>query len=638
MNNKKGRTIKITVGIVFIFIVMFICIYNYNKVVNAKKTLFIYMCGSNLETKQGLAGKNIDELLAASIDNDINIVIETGGAKIWRSHDIDNNAIQRYEIKNGELNLIETLDYTNMGEENTLSNFLEWGLKKYPSDHNMLILWDHGKGPAGGVCFDENYNFDSLSLNEIKTAFDNVKLKNKFEILGFDACLMASIETASYMKDYADYMIASEEIEPSGGWNYKELIEAYANNDNLIEVGKTICDTYMEKCKSNDKGDYPTLSVFDLSYTDQMLLEFDNITKIIGNDIFGKENTYSTEAIHSCEKFGRGTSSQGNANLFDIIGYLSETSKYIDLDYTNIYNLCKDKFICYKVSNEKRNVCGVSFFYPEVYNEKEIQSYIELNVSNNYNKFLKDVYLNVPKKTIEYTDKGKINDNGAFAVSLSEEGIEYFSAINFTLMSKDDKGKKHILYTDNDITKDWENLVFQSNFRGISMALNGHRLYYNTLSSSEENVEFTAPIIVNGEKTNLRFEFEWNENLFNGGEYHLLGTWKGYDENGLPDNDIVPLKKGDKVKVVTDIVLENGEQIENFSEEFIIGDDGGKITELPLDKKIYQYVFEVTDIFGNTFVSNMATFEMTVNYEELLNNPLPDRTFAAKVTNIEEYK
>lgn len=61
-----------------------------------KKTIFIYMCGSNQETKQGLAGKNIDEILKANIGSDINVVIETGGAQTWRSHDIDNSAIECY--------------------------------------------------------------------------------------------------------------------------------------------------------------------------------------------------------------------------------------------------------------------------------------------------------------------------------------------------------------------------------------------------------------------------------------------------------------------------------------------------------------------------------------------------------------
>ena len=159
------------------------------------RTLFIYMCGSNLETKQGLASKNIDELLSAD-KGDTNIVIQTGGANTWRHHNISSSKSQRYEIKDGKLNLLESFEQKNMGEAETLTDFLKWGQEKYPTNHNMLILWDHGGGSAKGVCFDENYSFDALTLTELNSALKKAKLKNKYDIIGFDACLMASIETA----------------------------------------------------------------------------------------------------------------------------------------------------------------------------------------------------------------------------------------------------------------------------------------------------------------------------------------------------------------------------------------------------------------------------------------------------------
>ena len=70
-----------------------------NKIGGSQKTIFIYMCGSNLETKQGLAGKNIDEILQADIGRDMNVVIETGGAQTWRSHGIDNSARRNIRAK-----------------------------------------------------------------------------------------------------------------------------------------------------------------------------------------------------------------------------------------------------------------------------------------------------------------------------------------------------------------------------------------------------------------------------------------------------------------------------------------------------------------------------------------------------------
>ena len=43
----------------------------------------------------------------------------------------------------------------------------------------------------------------------------------KFDFVGFDACLMATYEMAAHMASYADYMVASEELEPGIGWNYQ---------------------------------------------------------------------------------------------------------------------------------------------------------------------------------------------------------------------------------------------------------------------------------------------------------------------------------------------------------------------------------------------------------------------------------
>ena len=154
-----------------------------------------------------------------------------------------------------------------------------------------------------------------------------------------------------------------------------------------------------------------------------------------------------------------------------------------------------------------------------------------------------------------------------------------------------------------------KSIYFKSNFDKKTVALDGHKLFYTTTSSTEKYVSYSSPVKVNGEKTTLKFVFVWDETMADKGYYMIAGIWKGYDENGLPDNDIVPLQKGDIIQVVTDVVRENGENIENYSEEFIIGDDRGKIEKIPLDCKEYQYVFVATDIFGNIFTSDMATFK-----------------------------
>lgn len=65
-----------------------------------------------------------------------------------------------------------------------------------------------------------------------------------------------------------------------------------------------------------------------------------------------------------------------------------------------------------------------------------------------------------------------------------------------------------------------------------------------------------------------------------------------------------------------------------------VGENGVTISEIPLSQQRYWYVYAVIDIFDNMFLSSIAIFEMQYSYEELLENPLPDGEYAAKVVTI----
>ena len=625
-----------------------------NKIGGSQKTIFIYMCGSNLETKQGLAGKNIDELLTAKVGDNLHIVIQTGGAQTWRSHNIDHNAIQRYEIKNGELKLLETLPQANMGEAATLTDFLTWGRKEYNSESTMLILWDHGGGSAKGVCFDENYSFDSLSLTELKAALDAAGMHKKLDFITFDACLMATIEVVAVMKDYADYMIASEEIIPGGGMDYQAICQAFAGDSESKEIGVRICDAFMDKCKKTGKDIYSTLSLVNLSKVDMLLEQF-NACAAYMNRMSETKNYFSRliAAAKRCEKFGIENTFDGSSNMVDLSDFFGEAwDNHIITGEDDIYLAlldALDEAVPYTVNSGERSNLGVSFYYPITYDRAEVEDYVALSVSEEYSTFLRNHYCDVPEVPIEFTDKGSISENGAFSVSLTKESYAYLAAIDFMLMKTDSDGTRHILCTNNDIDKDYDNMIFKSNFRGVTLALKGHRMYCSALSNTTDFLTFETPVIVHSsaeqfkdvDKATLQYNFLWNENEFNNGHYLTAGIHKDPDENGIPDNYIYQLEADVKLKVLTERLVKGGKTQDIYSEEFEVGelyDEGNPaVTEMPLEGKEYQYVFFATDIFGNVYYSDMATMKMKYTYDELLKNPLPDRTPAADVTNIEPY-
>ena len=94
-----------------------------------------------------------------------------------------------------------------------------------------------------------------------------------YELMGFDCCLMANIETLNIVKDDARYVVASEESEPGGGWAYDQFLKSIIETPDITgeTVGRSICDTYYEHCRENDVDSMITLSVIETAKLEQLI-------------------------------------------------------------------------------------------------------------------------------------------------------------------------------------------------------------------------------------------------------------------------------------------------------------------------------------------------------------------------------
>ena len=130
----------------------------------------------------------------------------------------------------------------------------------------MLIFWDHGGGSLSGYGYDQRFTSSgSMSLAGINTALKDAGVK--FDIIGFDACLMATAENALMLSNYADYLIASEETEPGLGWYYTGWLNDLSANTSVssIEIGKKIADDFTDTCAKKLDSPKTTLSIIDLA-------------------------------------------------------------------------------------------------------------------------------------------------------------------------------------------------------------------------------------------------------------------------------------------------------------------------------------------------------------------------------------
>ena len=113
-------------------------------------------------------------MLQVDLPENVNVVIQTGGAAVWQNEYMDPAKIQRWLYNSEGLQLLEEQDTANMGEAQTLYEFLAFANENYPADKVAVTFWNHGGGSVNGAAFDEIYGYDSLDLSEMYQAFDAV--------------------------------------------------------------------------------------------------------------------------------------------------------------------------------------------------------------------------------------------------------------------------------------------------------------------------------------------------------------------------------------------------------------------------------------------------------------------------------
>lgn len=326
-------------------------------------TIMIYLCGSDLESgydgsstdvnNAGYASLDINEILSVSGQpDDVNIIIQTGGARAWKNKSISSTKLGRWHIKNKKLIKDEELTYAAMGSTSTFQSFLEWGLSKYPADKTGVILWNHG-GAMRGVCYDEtakgknNPLLNSEVNAALKNAFKRLGRTEKLEWIGYDACLMQMQDVAEFNSPYFNYMITSQESEAGFGWDYDTWIDdVYAKKDTRT-ILKSICDGFI-KAYDDTYGPYgydndQTLSYLDLSKMDAYKKKFESLAAAVKVDATAsgirsmakKVKEYGTAYYESqSDLYEAGYDlNPGEENYYGSYGIVYENGYYVDHGY-----------------------------------------------------------------------------------------------------------------------------------------------------------------------------------------------------------------------------------------------------------------------------------------------------------------
>ncbi|MDO4865652.1 MAG: clostripain-related cysteine peptidase [Clostridia bacterium] len=347
----------------------------------AKLTLMIYMCGSNLESAYGSATADIQEMLASGCDfSRVNVLIMAGGTSRW-DLGLDPDTLNVYRLTERGIRPVLRDAAASMGDTGTLKRLLDLGADQFPAKDYALILWNHGGGPLGGVCWDELFSMDNLTLAELTDALAASRLPGKLSWIGFDACLMGSVEVAEALSPFAKVMIASQETEPAPGWNYAFLKGIEADPDGAA-TGRRVIDAFFDALEGT--GEALTLSCIDLDKVFHVTYALGRFFDRVGSKL--NDESFSDYSLRRMEttSFGRAVDSSG----YDLVD-LGDLVRNYGGDAELSESLENAVFYC---RSSEGNACGLSVYYPygniDMFESQWKDDYRGLGFSRSYTNYL----------------------------------------------------------------------------------------------------------------------------------------------------------------------------------------------------------------------------------------------------------
>jgi hypothetical protein len=481
-------------------------------------TIMIYLNGSDLETDGGEATLDILEMLSSGVDTELfNIIIFTGGTYRWRTQAIPADDCVIWRLKRDGLERIVSTGLRNMGDAGTLSGFISFTRQAFPAERFGLIFWDHGGGSIAGFGHDEIFNDSYLTLLEMDYAFEQAGLaRDNLEFIGFDACLMATVEMAVVSSRYARYFIASQDLEPGEGWDYNFL--GVLNDNPEMDgamLGRTIADSYMDFYGSGTIENL-TMSVTDLTHVKSVMAAMGELMdRCTESLILDWERAFPvfSRRRHRTKTFGAGTRRDNDCDMvdtFDMAGRLRD----IFPEEAAMVQAALENAVVYNRHNLLTDVGGLSSYYifgGKRYAEDTLNTYSALNMSPEYTEYLKKFA-------------------GIITAGRGEHDLNDPLDTRLILLREADGELLLISQTDEGDTKEDR----------LWPAVGGMHICLHKLGESANSAEYAVPITLNGKDADLIIKFN---TAYPAGK--IIGTRK--EEGYIIQKGVDALRNGDEI-------------------------------------------------------------------------------------------
>jgi hypothetical protein len=288
-------------------------------------TYMVYMGADNNLSSSGEA--DITEMASVGSTPAVAVVVQAEFSTQYSGTGVPTDT-RRMLIQKGVDNLAAStsIGNVNMADPAQLTAFIKWAQQTYPAKHYALVIWDHGAGwktaslntrrsLLRGAVQDETSN-SFMSLPDLAKAVRDSGVH--FDLINFDACLMAMYEVAYEFKGLVDYLVFSEETEPGEGDPYDTILAALTTNptQSARTLASTIVDKYDEFYTTNNRG-ATTKSAVDMSQMDAL------DAKVLALSAALRTDAAATTLVQAARSVTQEYAYASNHDLYDFCSYVT---------------------------------------------------------------------------------------------------------------------------------------------------------------------------------------------------------------------------------------------------------------------------------------------------------------------------
>jgi hypothetical protein len=393
------------------------------KVTEKEWTVMVYLAGDNNLDSAGVI--DLKEMKKVGSTEQINVIaqFDREGKGI---------ATNRYYIRKGGTlakDVVGSLGETNMGNPRVLEDFIKWGIKNYPAEHYLVVVWNHGNGwndenvyrvarnmmklnikrrgevvlPAKGaqkdsvsirriraiggkkfrhalfhtsimkaitirgIAYDDDAQ-DFLDNIEMKRLLASTKkiLKRKIDILGMDACMMSMAEVVYQLRDSVSLTVGSEEVEPGDGWPYDRILAKLAKKP-AMTPSELATTIVNEYVASYPANSGVTQSACDLSKAGLLASAVDQLADVLNSHL---SDAAVRATVIECRLQTQAYDTPDYIDLYDFCNLLESKTGFDDIRAacSAVKNMIQRDGVVIRSGYKGKNVKhsnGLSIYFPQ---------------------------------------------------------------------------------------------------------------------------------------------------------------------------------------------------------------------------------------------------------------------------------